>query len=323
MASTPPPREEPTDLQLAAQAARLYYLADRSKIDIASELDVSRFKVARLLDLAKSAGLVTIQVRDPAGVDEWLSDELRDRLGLARAIVVDDAPNPRSQVGAAAARYLKDTIVPDSNVGLAWSRSTQALAEHVRRLPRCTIVQLCGVVAEASGEEHNVELVRRAARQAGVGAVTFYAPLVVSDAPVASSLRRQPGIAGALDRCGALATAVIAIGMWVPGESTVYDALPTEEQRLFARRGAVAETCGILFDKDGAPLADGLQDRTVAITIEQLRRTADVVALATDIERVPAMVALARSGIVSTLITHREVAHSILDAGAREESTHA
>lgn len=128
MASAPPPREEPTDLQLAAQAARLYYLADRSKIYIASELDVSRFKVARLLDLAKSAGLVTIQVRDPAGVDEWLSDELRDRLGLARAIVVDDAPNPLSQVGAAAALYLKDTIVPDSNVGLAWSRSTQALA---------------------------------------------------------------------------------------------------------------------------------------------------------------------------------------------------
>lgn len=322
MASDSPPREGPTDLQLAAQAARLYYLADRSKIDIAAELDVSRFKVARLLDLAKSAGLVTIQVRDPEGVDEWLSDELRDRLGIARAIVVTDVPNPRSQVGAAAARYLKDTIIADSNVGLAWSRSTQALAEHVRRLPRCTIVQLCGVVAEAAGEEHNVELVRRAASQAGVGAVTFYAPLVVSEAPVASALRRQPGIAGALERCGALATAVIAIGMWAPGESTVHDALASDEQRLFAERGAVAETCGILFDEDGTPLVDGLQDRTVAITVEQLRRTADVVALATDIERVPAMIALARSGIVSTLITHREVAHSILDAAPREGHTH-
>lgn len=322
MAPATPPRDEPTDLQLAVQVARLYYLADRSKIDIAGELAISRFKVARLLDLAKNAGLVTIQVRDPGGVDEWLSDELRDRLGLTRAIVVDDAPNPRSQVGSAAARYLKDTIVPDSNVGLAWSRSTQALAEHVRRLPRCTIVQLCGVVAEASGEEHNVELVRRAARQAGVGAVTFYAPLVVSDAPVAAALRRQPGIAGALERCGALTTAVIAIGMWTAGESTVHDALPPDEQQEFRRRGAVAETCGILFDKDGTPLTDGLQDRTVAITMEQLQRTEDVVALATDIERVPAMIALAKSGIVTTLITHREVAHALLAAGAREETAH-
>jgi DNA-binding transcriptional regulator LsrR (DeoR family) len=323
MAAAEQPRDESMDLQMAARAARLYYLADRSKIDIAAELDVSRFKVARLLDLAKNTGLVTIQVRDPGGVDERLSDELRDRRGLQRAIVVDDAPNPRSQVGAAAARYLKDTIVPDSNVGLAWSRSTQALAEHVPRLPRCTIVQLCGVVAEVSGEEHNVELVRRAARQAGVSAVTFYAPLVVSDAAGAAALRRQPGIAGALDRCGTLHTAVIAIGMWARGESTVHDALPGDEQRLFASRGAIAETCGILFDKDGVPLTDGLQDRTVAITASQLRGTADVVALATDIERVPAMIALARSGIVSTLITHREVAHNILDAGAQEERTRA
>lgn len=323
MASAQPPHDESTDLQLAAQAARLYYLADRSKVDIAGELDISRFKVARLLDLAKNTGLVTIQIRDPGGVDERLSDELRERLGLERAIVVDDAPNPRSQVGAAAARYLKDTIVPDSNVGLAWSRSTQALAEHVRRLPRCTIVQLCGVVAEASGEEHNVELVRRAARQAGVSAVTFYAPLVVSDAAGAAVLRRQPGIVGALERCGTLRTAVIAIGMWAPGESTVHDALPAAEQRLFAGRGALAETCGILFDKDGMPLEAGLQDRTVAITASQLQRTADVVALATDVERVPAMIALVRSGIVSTLITHREVAHGILAAGAQPERTHA
>lgn len=322
MTSDEPPAASLSELRLAATAARLYYLDDRSKVDIAAEMSVSRFKVARLLDLARSADLVAIQVRDPSGVDRQLSDELRDRLGLARAIVVEDTANPRSQVGSAAAGYLQDTVELGSNVGLAWSRSTQALAEHLGRLPQCTIVQLCGVVTTATGEEHNVELVRRAARQAGVSAVTFYAPLVVSDPAGATALRRQPGIADALDRCGELTTAVIAIGMWTPGESTVHDALPAEEQSVFARRGAIAETCGILVDQRGETLRDGLQNRTIAVTAAQLRRTRDVVALATDVERAPAVLALARSGLVSTLITHRQLAQAVLATLPGAEQPH-
>ena len=183
-------------------------------------------------------------------------------------------------------------------------------------------MQLCGVVTTATGEEHNVELVRRAARQAGVSAVTFYAPLVVSDPAGATALRRQPGIADALDRCGELTTAVIAIGMWTPGESTVHDALPAEEQNVFARRGAIAETCGILVDQRGETLRDGLQNRTIAVTAAQLRRTRDVVALATDVERAPAVLALARSGLVSTLITHRQLAQAVLATLPGAEQPH-
>lgn len=300
------------ELTLAASVARLHYLEDRSKVEIAAQLKLSRFKVARLLDLARSAGLVSIQVRDPRGVDTELSERLQGELGIPRALVLDAAREPRSQVGALAAEYLHDVVTPGMNVGLAWSRSTQALAEHLYGLPRCTIVQLCGVIPRAAGEEHNVELVRRAAQRVGATAVTFYAPLVVPDPATAATLRRQPGIADALRRCDHLSIAVIAVGMWAAGESTVHDALPTQQRGAFGKRGAVAESCGILIGADGRPLRDGLQRRTVAISEAQLRKVDDVVALATDIERTPAVLALARSGLVSTLITHREVAEKVL-----------
>ena len=149
-----------SELQLAALAARRYYLDDMSKVDIAAELGVSRFKVARLLDLARSEGVVTIEVHDPRGVDEELSEALRAALGIRRALVLDAAPEPRAQVGALAAEYLRDTVTAGASVGLAWSRSTQALVQHLHDLPTCTIVQMCGVIQHAVGEEQNVELVR-------------------------------------------------------------------------------------------------------------------------------------------------------------------
>ncbi|HZC51991.1 MAG TPA: sugar-binding domain-containing protein [Mycobacterium sp.] len=309
-----------SELELAADVARSYYMADRSKVDIATDLGISRFKVARLLELARAKGIVSIQVHDPRGVDVDLSEALRAELGIRRALVLSSASSERVRVGALAADYLRSSVKPGATVGLAWSRSTQALVKHLHDLPRCTIVQLCGVFAKPMGEEQNVELVRRAAENVGAQVVTFYAPLVVPDAATATTLRRQPGIADALAHCDQLATAVIAVGQWRTGDSTVYDALSERERTVFAKRGAVAESCGILFAADGRPLRDGLQKRTIAVTEAQLRRAGDVVALANEPHRVPAIWALTRRGMVSTLITHRAVAEHIL--GDRQRAQH-
>jgi DNA-binding transcriptional regulator LsrR (DeoR family) len=307
-------RDSKAALRLAAAVARRHYLDGRSNLEIAAELGLSRFKVARLLDRARAEGLVRIEVVDPYAVDDRLSARLRDALGIRRALVLGAVADPRTEVGALAARHLRDVLEPGCTVGIAWSRATQALVEHLRLAP-CTVVQLCGVipkVAAADDEVHNVELVRQAARQCHGTAVTFYAPLVLPDAAATAMLRRQPGIADALRFCEQLTAAVISIGQWEPGASTVHDALPYRERVAFGRAGAVAETAGMLFDGRGRQLRDGLQKRVVAITERQLRRTPEVVALVCEPERGPAIRSLMRSGLVSTLITHRAVAERLL-----------
>lgn len=299
---------------LAGAVARRYYLHGQSQVDIAAELGISRFKVARLLELARTEGIVRIEVTEPE-VDEKLSQELARVLGVRRAIVLDTIPSdPRTtMIGALAARHLSEVLTPHALVGIAWSQPTQALTEHLQPNPHCLLVQLCGVVAHAAGEDHNVELVRRAAQKTGGAALTFYAPLVLEDAATAAALRRQPGIVDVLRTCDRLSVAVIAIGMWAPGRSTVYDAATEEDRNTFAARGAVAESCGILFDAEGNPIADGLQDRVVAVSAEQLRRTPEVIALVNNDDRIPAVRALARSRIVTTLITHRQFTERIFD----------
>jgi DNA-binding transcriptional regulator LsrR (DeoR family) len=46
--------DRPAQLILIASVARRYYLEGRSKVEIAEELGLSRFKVARLLDTARA-----------------------------------------------------------------------------------------------------------------------------------------------------------------------------------------------------------------------------------------------------------------------------
>jgi DNA-binding transcriptional regulator LsrR (DeoR family) len=79
----------PSQLVLTASIARRYYVDGRSKVEIADEFRLSRFKVARLLELARSSGLVRIEISHPGAIDLALSARLQEVFGLRRAIVVD------------------------------------------------------------------------------------------------------------------------------------------------------------------------------------------------------------------------------------------
>jgi len=61
---------------LAATVARRYYLEGASKSEIAQELGLSRFKVARVLDHARSSGLVRIELHYEGEINLDLSVRL-------------------------------------------------------------------------------------------------------------------------------------------------------------------------------------------------------------------------------------------------------
>src|SRR2546428_7806759 len=59
--------DRPSEVVLAARVARQFYLEGVSKVDIADRLGISRFRVARLLDSAREAGVGRIQIGLPRG----------------------------------------------------------------------------------------------------------------------------------------------------------------------------------------------------------------------------------------------------------------
>src|SRR6201999_284422 len=82
--------DRPSEVVLAARAARQYYLEGLSKVDIADRLGISRFRVARLLDAARESGMVRIEIGLPGGnLDAGLSAELCSVFGLRHAFDFD------------------------------------------------------------------------------------------------------------------------------------------------------------------------------------------------------------------------------------------
>src|SRR6266487_6220905 len=104
----------PAELVRAASIARRFFIDGRSKSEIAGEFGLSRFKVARILDDARAAGIVRIEIRLPASLDASLAQGLHEAFGLRHAIVVGTPVEPeaqmRRQLAHAAAALLKEIV---------------------------------------------------------------------------------------------------------------------------------------------------------------------------------------------------------------------
>ncbi|MEV0065126.1 sugar-binding domain-containing protein [Amycolatopsis sp. NPDC050768] len=305
-------------LELATMARR-FYVQGRSKLEIAEEFGVSRFKVARLLDTARETGLVRVEFDLPAPLDVELSDEVRRAYGLRRALVLERAAAKeprevvRKKVGTLAAHLLEEIARPTDVIGLSWARSVNAMTEAIRTLPRCPIVQLCGVQAGMDMRGRSVETVSRVTSVSGGDAYPIFGPLVLPDRRTTEILRHQPGIAETFGQFGKLTKAVVSIGAWSPGESTVYDALDEAERAAIAARGATAEVAARLFDASGNALSTGLAHHVLAISTEELLAVPEVIAIGYSEPKAAAVDAVLRSGMVSTLITDAAAAVPLLE----------
>lgn len=306
----------PAWLTQAAVIARQFYLEGRSKVQIGADLGLSRFKVARILDEARELGLVEVRIRLPAQIDPELSSALRGRLGVHRAVVLAQSASAGTvydDLGRVGADLLTELVTGDDVLGLTCSRSVTAAAQALRDLATCDVVQLTGTLAGLGADTGSVESVRTAAVVGGGRAFPIYAPMVLPDAATALSLAGQEAIRTTLDRIGSVTVAMVAIGGWREGLSTVWGSSIPRERAAAARAGAVGEIGGRLFDRHGAAVDGSIDRRVLGVSLAQLREIDEVVGLAYGSGRARAVSAAVAGGLVETLVCDADLARTLLD----------
>jgi DNA-binding transcriptional regulator LsrR (DeoR family) len=298
--------------------ARQFYLEGVSKVDIADRLGISRFRVARLLDSARDAGMVRIEIGLPGGtLDPGLSAELCSAFGLRHAFVFNFPDNDeqalRHRLGEATGQALMDLITPGDVLGMSWSRTLSGLAASLTQIPPCPIVQLTGAVPPPDGRDL-LDLVRSVARVGGGPAHVFYALMILDDAQTAEAIRRQGDIAGAFALLPSVTIAVVAIGAWTPGLSTIYDAVTPDEREALAALGVCA---GVFVGADGRPVLTPLDGRMIVTPGPVLERIPFVLSVAYGVAKSPAVCAAIRGRLVHGLVTHASPAREMLSASPR------
>jgi DNA-binding transcriptional regulator LsrR (DeoR family) len=304
----------PDELFQRAVIARRYYLEGRTRIQIAEEFGLSRFKVARLLDEAVESGMVEIKIHNPGAIDVDLSTALQRRYGLEHAYAVTaDSTSAADHVDAVAramAELLQSILQDGDVVGVDCGRTLTHIAPYLTSLPRCDVVQLTGMAGPISS--NGTDLVRRISEVSGGESWPLYAPLVVTDARTARSLGDNLQIRETIDRQSLVSCAIVSVGAWTAGASQVYESLTADEARMLDEAGVCAETCALLLDSEGRRVP-GLDERRMGIDESVLRTIPTRIAIAAGKEKAVATKAVLQSGLVSSLVTDIDVATAVLD----------
>jgi len=301
-----------SELSLAVAVARRYYLRDESKVDIARFLGVSRFKVARLLSLARSSGLVHVEIREPREAPDSVAAQLRLRYLTECHVVPGGGDEAVTRaIGEVAASLLERIVSPDDMLGLPWARTVHHAVRSLQQLPRVPVVQLSGSMISPN-DSTPFDLVRYAATVSGGEGYVFQAPMIMPSADGADAVRQHEDVLRAMEAVGSVTIALCSIGSWSPGTSTIFDRLSEQDRESARQAGVVGETMGILFGEDGRPVSPDLARRMITISFEQLQAIPVVVAMSHGILRLAATRALLRSGVVDYLVIDDELAHALL-----------
>jgi DNA-binding transcriptional regulator LsrR (DeoR family) len=158
------------------------------------------------------------------------------------------------------------------------------------------------------------EICQALAAASGGRSRSLYAPAYVDNADDRERFLQQEAISATLNAAAQASTAIVGIGSVDDGCTMVRSGCfsPAEIGRL-RDQGAVGDVLGNYVDIDGRVIPSPHRDRLIALSMEQLRRIATVVAVVSEVEKPFAIRGMLRAGVVDVLVVDEGNAYAVLD----------
>ncbi len=305
------------------EVARLYYEHNFSQERIALKLGISRPTVSRLLQSARDEGIVRIEIVDPLHRGTQIEDQLREVFRLKKAVVVpndDEADHIIKQRLGEAAVILLDQLVEEAiTLGVSWGTTMQAVASRLNRkaIKDMIVVQLNGGISRAEYDTHASEIAQKMGLNYSAIPYLLPLPAVVDQPDVKRAIVSDKNIAKALELSRKADIAMFTIGSFGHGSVLVKaDYFESNEVDDLLAGGAVADICSRIINHDGHLCSSELNDRTIGIELDELKKKRYAIAVAGGKEKLSAIRAGLKGQWFNTLITDEWVANELLKAAS-------
>jgi deoxyribonucleoside regulator len=308
-----------TDDVLSVRAAELYYEENKTQDEIGTLLGLTRWKVGRLLGRARELGIVRIEIVHPRARRLPLERELRERFGLRDAIVVptpNDGTGLTERVAEAAAHYLRALRPVPRSLGVSWGRT---LDEIAIQLPDgwasgVDVVQINGGVSLNRRAGSAATTAVAIARSGGGEATLLPSPAILERRETRLAIEADRTIAGVLELAATASAYLFSAGA-ADGTSVLVDSgyLSHGDVEELVRRGAVGDVVGRYIDANGNIVDPELDDRTVGLSLDQLRAASLSIAVIAGAAKHDVARAVVGSSLCTVLVTDENTARAVLD----------
>lgn len=299
---------------LATKAAWYYYMENYTQHQIAEAMGLSRAKVIRLLEDAKTDGIIQFNFRKDDSTRVSLEKNLIAAYGLNDAFVV---PTPLNEatlthtISRAAALYVSDHLRPGGYLNIGYGDTVSSMLGYLAKEHEDPI----NVVSMTGGVSYYLPSVSSTAYAMHLFLIP--SPLIVSSSEVRDALLGEKSIQEIYAMTEHADMSVVGIGAAVEGATVLRNGIIREsELAILKMQGSVGDVLNHFYDSKGNPITTEIENRTISTDIEKLRTMKNVVGVAGGPEKVAAIKAVLRGGYLNVLVTDSKTAEELLLSSA-------
>lgn len=299
---------------LATKAAWYYYMENYTQHQIAEAMGLSRAKVIRLLEDAKTDGIIQFNFRKDDSTRVSLEKNLVAAYGLNDAFVV---PTPLNEatlthtISRAAALYVSDHLRPGGYLNIGYGDTVSSMLGYLAKEHEDPI----NVVSMTGGVSYYLPSVSSTAYAMHLFLIP--SPLIVSSSEVRDALLGEKSIQEIYAMTEHADMSVVGIGAAVEGATVLRNGIIREsELAILKMQGSVGDVLNHFYDSEGNPITTEIENRTISTDIEKLRTMKNVVGVAGGSEKVAAIKAVLRGGYLNVLVTDSKTAEELLLSSA-------
>lgn len=307
------------DKQLQVRAAWLYFVEGMTQAEIARRLGTTRLRINRILVESRRNGLVGITINSEFASCVALEHELVREFALKAAVIV---PTPADQaqipivLGRAAAEFVAHFLEthPIRGLGIGWGNTLREMLRSMRsgRYPELCVNSLMGGLTHGI-EINTFDIVSELARRLNAQCQYLAAPIYAGSARSRDTIMAQDVFREAFARIETNDLAVLSIGDMTDRSMLVRYGLPNDvEMAALIAAGGVCDIIGQFIDETGRLIDHPLNQRAIALPLEQLGRIPTVVFAAGGRHKIAAIAATLRSGYCNVLVCDEDTARKAI-----------
>jgi deoxyribonucleoside regulator len=301
------------------EAAKLYYLLDYNQHEIAQILGVSRPTVSRFLQLAKSEGIVEINIKDPTENVENLSTQLEQKFNLKKAVVVSipqfEDHIIKNYLGEKTAEYLHEIVKDYDIIGVTWGTTLYHVAIELKQkfVKDVMVVQLKGGVSHSETNTYASEILYLFGKAFNTTPLHLPLPAIVDQAVVKQAMEADRHIGKILDLGKQANIAIFTTGNVNPDSLLFQLGYFTESDLKTLNGKAVGDICSRFFDENGKICNESLNERTLGINLDDLKRKEYSILVAGGPNKIAGIFGALKGRFANVLVTDQFTAQFLLD----------
>lgn len=291
---------------LIFKVAWFYYIENMTQQQISEQLNISRMKIVKYLERARTEGMVHFKIRTDGEKRINIERELIAQFGLKDAYVIPTTGlNINESIAKAAAQYVETSITPNCYINVGYGDTISRLVSNlVFSLDKpISLVTLSGGVSYYTSSMSGSNKI-----------YLIPSPLLVSSKEMAQAILEERSVKEIQSMTKLAYMTIVGIGA-VNESATIFkdNKISKTELTLLKMSGAVGDILSQFYDKDGNILNFELHDRLVSTKLDTLKNMQNVIGVAGGESKVEAIHGALMGGYLDVLITDECTAESLVN----------